>query len=86
MDDKTGVCKQGKFPVFNTLKRELTRPASTTKRAAVSGYPRGFWSKRYYFYVNSFNSMYYNLNKSNKCLVIVLISYLNLVLKFFKLN
>jgi hypothetical protein len=47
MDDKTGLCNEGKFPVFNILKRELTKTVPTTRPPMVSGFPRGFWSKRY---------------------------------------
>jgi hypothetical protein len=49
MDDKTGtVCNQGKYPVLNTLKTELTKPDPTSpksKSGKVSSFPRGFWSK-----------------------------------------
>ncbi|RNA45046.1 acidic mammalian chitinase-like, partial [Brachionus plicatilis] len=50
MDDKSGaVCNQGPYPVLNTLKNELMKPESTTKRpyTTISRYPRGFWSKKY---------------------------------------
>lgn len=59
MDDKTGICNEGKFPVFNALKRELTRPDPTqpTRRTYLSTLPRGFWSKRYYVSSSSNLSM-----------------------------
>ena len=48
MDDKTGkVCKEGAFPVLNTLKRELIKDeaiSSTKQIKQTSCYPRGFWS------------------------------------------
>jgi hypothetical protein len=57
MDDKTGkVCNQGPYPVLNTLKRELTKPLTTTIKSTqemVSAYPRGFFSKKSNFYRRS---------------------------------
>ena len=50
MDDKSGsVCNEGPYPVLNTLKNELTKPESTTKKThtTIFKYPRGFWSKKY---------------------------------------
>lgn len=52
MDDKTGqVCNEGPYPVLNTLKRELLKPNPYTKTSTksarlITGFPRGFWSKR----------------------------------------
>ena len=50
MDDKTGkVCNQGPYPVLNTLKNELTKPSTTTKKSTaepISAFPRGFFSKK----------------------------------------
>ena len=67
MDDKTGICKQGKFPVFNVLKRELTRLSPTTQSPARTlGFPRGFWSKRPQRTSSSSVSMYYNFSKLAK--------------------
>ncbi len=72
MDDKTGLCNEGKFPVFNILKRELTRTPPTTRPPMASGFPRGFWSKQYKCSADTI----YDLYSFNKHLVFLIIMFL----------